>query len=284
MIDLFAIASENATAVAEAFDAVCVGLAPEDLTRLVRYADRVQEEGRISINMRQDVLNSFLIFREHRNMYEWAGGKAAESGRPREEILHEKLDVYYEPRITFDRSFEDGERFRYGALQIGGLGASSYGEFCVVLQESVSSGREQVAYLRSDSLKTYMLPGPALDEISLRRDASPHAHRHHLAAIKHAEEVPGCPEDDWPELLCSPSDCVEAIFTGAVNPADVEVVRMPRKDHDFRYRHAFQFFRGKLDKADHILVADFAIAHEQLKNFRIDLEPIEDAATPGVST
>src|SRR3954452_25419650 len=99
MIDLFAIASGNVTAVAAAFESVCVGLSPEDLTPLVRYAERVQENGRISINMRQDVLNSFLVFREHRNMYEWADGKAAESERPREEILREKLDVYYEPRV-----------------------------------------------------------------------------------------------------------------------------------------------------------------------------------------
>jgi hypothetical protein len=281
MIDLFAIAKENATALADAFAALCADLPPEDHASLVRYAERVQEKGRISINMKQDVLNSFLTFREHRNIYEWADKKAAESGRPREDILREKLDVYYKPRIAFDRSFQDGEQFRYGALQIGGLGASSYGEYCVALHESIASGA-QVAYVRSDSLKTYMLPGPALDEISIRHDATPHAHRHHLAALKHAGEVPSCPEDEWPDLLCSSKDCVEAIFTGRLSPAEIEVVRMPREDFDFRYHHAFQFFRGKLDKADRILVADFSIAYEQLKNHRIDLEPTGDAATTGV--
>ncbi|HEX3526953.1 MAG TPA: hypothetical protein VH988_07785 [Thermoanaerobaculia bacterium] len=278
MIDLFAIATENATAIAEAFAALCADLPPEGLAPLVRYAERVQETGRISINMKQDHLNGFLTSRQHQNTYERAEQTAAETGRPREEILRESLKAFYELRVTFDHSFQDGERFRYGALNIGGMGAITYGEYCVVLQGQVSSGRSQVAYVRADSLKTYML-GPILNETDIRKDATPHAHRHHLATLKHASDVPGCPEDGWPHLLCSSSDCVETIFTGAVSPTDTEVVRMPRPDYDDRMRRALDGSLGTAAEHEKRLLGIFKNVQKELRSNRIPLELVDHVPT-----
>ncbi len=39
---------------------------------------------------------------------------------------------YYKDRMFFDDSFENGKRFQYAALNIGGLGPGNFGEFSVI--------------------------------------------------------------------------------------------------------------------------------------------------------
>jgi hypothetical protein len=280
-MNLFAIALANADALAQALEDLLASLPANEAMRLSRFSERIQRDGRISINMRQSVLISFLGFLEHQNIYEWADESARESSLPRDTILREKLGRFYRRRTTFDGAFEDGERFRYGALNIGGAGAPQYGEFCVVLAHRFSSDRSEVAYLRSDSLKTYLRRGPALDEAALRRDAAPHSHRHSLAAVKHARELGGS-EDSWPLLICSASDFVEAVFAGPLAAQDAEVVRMPQRDHDFRFHYAFEEFRGRLSKADKILCADFRTARRWMHERGISLEVVPDVSAAGL--
>ena len=231
-LNLFVIAAGNTEALEVALQERLTDASSKDADILARYTERVRHTGRISINMVPEVLRGFLDAREHRNIYERASAKAKDSRTAREEILRKELDTYYERRIAFEGSFEDGERFRYGALNIGGLGASTFGLFCVVCKDHVSSTLPEVAYLRADSLETYLLPGPVVDEAKIRRDASPHSHRQCLAALKHADEVPRLDELQWPALLCSGVDYVEAIFTAQLTPEDVQVIRMSRTEHN----------------------------------------------------
>lgn len=282
-MNLFAIAAGNAEALEKALDELLASSTAEEASRLSRFAERIQRAGRIAVNMEQSVLSSFLTFAVHQNIYEWADETSVVSGAPRDEILKQKLKGYYRRRTTFDQSFEDGERFRYGALNIGGAGAPKYGEFCVVLQNRVSAERSEVAYLRADSLKTYMRRGPVLDEEALRRDAAPHERRQCLAVVKHAEEVKTHPEDRWPSVLCSESEFVEAIFTGPLVANDVEVIRMPKQVHDFRYHYAFEEFRRKLGKADRVLCKNFRNVRKLIHQQGISLEVVPDAPVAGHS-
>jgi hypothetical protein len=71
-VDLFAVAAANAPALQNQFNGLLSGSSAADADCLKRFADRVREDGRISINMRQTVLNSFLCFGQHQNIYEWA--------------------------------------------------------------------------------------------------------------------------------------------------------------------------------------------------------------------
>ena len=281
LMNLFAIALANAGTLAQALEELLASVSADEAIRLSKFSERIQRDGRISINMRQSVLISFLVFSEHQNIYEWADEKARESGVLRDTILREKLGRYYWRRTTFDSAFEEGERFRYGTLNIGSSGALSYGEFCVVLHHGVSARGSEVAYLRSDSLKTYIKRGPALDEEGVRRDAAPHSHRHCLAAVKHANELGSYSEDTWPLLVCSASEFIEAVFGGSFTAREVEVVRMPRREHDFRFHYAFEDFRGRLSKADKILCADFATARRLIRNQGISLEVVSDVPVAG---
>jgi hypothetical protein len=270
---LFAMAAENAGSLGERAEDLLSRSSPEHLQILTRYAGLVRQEGRISVNMKQTTISSFFSLRQHLNMYESVRWLADLSSRPAEEILRERLKAFYDRRIAFDHHFENGEDFRYGALNIGGLGSWSYGEYCVVLHQNVS-GRPEVAYLKSDSLTTYMLPGPAVDEESLRQDTAPHNHCHWLALLKHAKELPLVEDHLWAELLCSDRGYVEVIFTGDLTPDEIEAIRLPRPQYDLRFRLAFESFRSPLSDADSFLAEEFRTTLVHLKQKNVPLEVI----------
>jgi hypothetical protein len=270
--DLFDAAQSNAGLLHEQFKALCDSRS-SDKPRLQAFAEHVENEGRIAINMRMSVLGSFLSVGRHVNVYEWAAFHVTYSSRSREEFLREKLDKFYEQRIAFDVCL-GGERLRYGALNSGGIGASNYGEFCVVFQDSFVAKAGDLAYLRADSLKTYLLPGVVVDENGLSRDVAPHSHRQYLAALKHASEACALPADRWPALLCSSHEYMEVLFVESPSPADVEVIRLSHLDHEGYFYFAFEEARGKLSEVERHLVDDFKLILQLLRKHALTLEVV----------
>ncbi len=210
---------------------------------------------------------------KHQNIYEWAEGRAARSTKTAQEIIRERLGTYYERRMAFDGFFARGTELRYGALNVGGAGASRYGSYCSVVKD-IGAPRFQLAYLRADSLSTYMLHGPTVDSAAVERDAAPHEARHHLAAVKHVADVVSRPDAAWPAILCNNDDYVEAIFVGELAADDIECVRMTKADHEALYDLAFEDFRTKLGKADHLEIDTFVVILDELTKRGIRLEVV----------
>ena len=277
MMDLFEAAADNAPALEKGFGRLKLALKPGEANHLQEFVDCVQHDGRLAINMRQSTLTSFLVLGRYMNMHEWARDRARNSSKCADEILREKLGRFYESRVAFDRHFEQGERFQYGTLNIGGIGAWPYGDYCVICSDGLVAGLRGIAYLQGDSLKTYVLPGPIVDEASIRHDVAPHSHRHLLAGLKLAPQVCHSPQDTWATLLCSGDDTVEGIFVASVAPRDVESVRIRRSDYDLYFEYAFEEFRQKLDEADRCLIGGFVMILRILKNNGIPLEVVPDA-------
>lgn len=275
--NLFEMALRNAPSLETDFHSLRSALETGEAERLGRFAQQVHQHGRISINMVQSDLNSFLVFGRHENTYEWARIRAEESSKPVAEILRDRLKEHYERRVAFDSYFEDGEGFRYGALNIGGAGATHFGDLCAVFTDQFASTRRQLAYLRSDSAKTYVISGPAVDEAAIQRDAAPHSHRQYLAAVKHAQQAVRNPEATWPLLVCSKEDFIEAIFAGDATRSDLESVRMPRSEHDLRFEFAYEDFRAKLNYEERAVINDFVQLKRLLKQHNIPLEVVDDA-------
>lgn len=271
-LDLFAAARSNAEPLYERFQDLCDSR-PSDGAQLRAFAQHVESEGRIAINMRLSVLVSFLSTGRHENVYEWAAFHAAESSKSIEDFLREKLHGFFDRRIAFDGSI-GGERLRYGALNTGGLGASNYGEFCVVLVDPFVARAGDVVYLRADSLKTYLLPGGLVDEDGLQRDVAPHSHRQFLAALKHPSEACSLPPARWPAVLCSSENYVEVLFVESPSPEDVEAVRLSQLDHEGFFYFAFEEARGKLSEFDRHLVDEFKLAVKLLRNQGLPLEAV----------
>ena len=208
MVDLFDIAANNRDALDARFSALLSSASTNLAGTLQRFADTVQNHGRVSVNMRPMSLLSFLVLGFHQNIYEWSRSRGEESGKPGEEIIRERLGDFYARRVAFDRYFDKGETFRYGALNIGGPGATVYGDYCTIVLNRVFDGA-QVAYLKSDSLQTYFKADGAVDEAAVREDAALHSHRHASACLKCAPQLEVSGAAHWAALLCSDSDFVE---------------------------------------------------------------------------
>ena len=276
-MDLFAIAAENVPTLEDQFESLISSLAKADAEALNRFFKCLEQEGRVTINMPQTVLLSFLTFGKHQNIHEWAQLRTGKSSKSKEEILREKLGEFYEKRSTFDTAFEEGEEFRYGALNIGGLGVTHFGEFCVVLKENIFTADVKIAYLKSDSLKSYMLPGPVVDEDGIRRNAAPRSHKQHLASLKNANEITTALEDKWSSLLCSEDEYVEAIFVGDVPSTSSETIRMAKVDYDDLFQSAYEDFSRELEDSERFRIDAFVMILRHLDANGIALETVDNA-------
>jgi hypothetical protein len=275
-MDLFAVATGNAASLDLRIEALNSTAAAARRATLDRFARRVADEGRISLNMRLSTLLAFLITAgRHENMYEWVAARARRSTLTEDEILHARLGAFYERRRAFDDHFTNGKSFRYGALNMGGSGATNYGDCCAVVGAPPVAW--ELAFLRSDSLLTYLKPGLSVDEDLLAADAAPHSHRHQLALLKHEADVESLPDARWPDMLCCNDDYVEAIFVGELLPSALACVRMPRISYDLYFDLAFEDFRTRLDDANRTVVENFVMVLDALKARLIPLEVCDDA-------
>ncbi len=119
-MDLFAAATENGPSLESAFKEALSGRAEQERASLSGFSERVERDGRVSINARGAELLAFLKAGQYKNIHQLAKEESGRLGRKPEEILRERLGRYYERRLIFDRHFEHGEQFQYGALSIGG--------------------------------------------------------------------------------------------------------------------------------------------------------------------
>jgi hypothetical protein len=193
-----------------------------------RFCQRVERDGRVSINTKSARLLSMLRTGHYPNPHDEARERAQREGGDREAYLQQQQGDFYSKRMTFERSFVDGESFRYATLNIGGAGLSYYGLYCLVLRDPGDSDR--TALLPANSLKRFVNDEPQLDVDALRREVAPWPNRHHLAACKHAHEVASTPDTGWPRMMCHATETdesfVEVILGSPVTPNDLIELRV----------------------------------------------------------
>ena len=273
-MNLFQVARDNAEALSQRYESVRDAMG-ESAPQLDRFVVAVQSQGRLAVNMRPTVLLRFLALEGgYHNVYEWAEEFERRTGQRQGELIRLRLKDYYDRRMAFDRFLEQGERLRYGALNLGGLGASQFGAYCLVFYEAFAAGLAELAYLWADGLETYMLPGCVVDEDRLRRDACPHSHRQFLAALKHGLEAASLAEEFWPTLVCSQHGFIESIFVGSPFPADVQAVRMEQFDYELYSGFLVEAALGRLKGSDRYLVEEFDTILSLLERNSIPLETV----------
>lgn len=246
------------------------------LPLLEAFVEQIKSYGRISINMRQYTLISLLLFKRHQNMYEWVEEREKESPKNREQILKDKLGSYYEARMAFDHFFDDGERFRYGALNIGGLGATKYGEYCVILTKKFLNDCLCLTFLKNDSLKAYILPDFSVDIDRLKEDVADREHLHILAALKHQAELKTTPSEEWGAMVCCSDAYIEAITPQDIPVLVVDCVRMSKGNHDEYFKYLYEDFSTRLDDFKRYQVEYFRIMRKLLKEHDIRLELVDE--------
>jgi hypothetical protein len=273
-MNLFQVARENAEALSRRYDAARDAMG-DAAGSWDRFGDSVQRDGRLGVNLRPADLLRFLALEDGvRNVYDWAAGLERRTGQPRQDLVREREKDYYERRMAFDRFLEHSERFRYGALNLGGLGVTLFGDYCLVFQEAFAAGLGGLAYLWGNSLETYLLPGCVVDEAGLRRDACPHSHRHFLAGLKHGADAASAEEERWPVLVCSRHRFIEAIFVGSPVPGDLQAVRMDRFDFDLYSSFLVDAALGRLSGSDRHVVEEFDMLLSLLEKRSVPLEKV----------
>jgi hypothetical protein len=272
MVDLFEIATTNGPLLSQRLQDVKATKPAVEVALVERFAERVQQHSRVAINMRTFDLSDLLLRGRYYNIYEWSQEQAAISKRPVNAILRERLGVYFEKRMAFDRAFVDGEKFRYGTLNLAGAGPVEWwGPFCIILKVEFAERATCLAYVRSDSLNTYLDSSGNVDIAAVAGDAASHSSRHVLAAIKHADAVFSTPEADWPGLLCSSSDYIEAITGVDITRDSVGEVRITRDERKTLWDLAFADFGRKLEPGERALTHDFATILREANARRIPI-------------
>jgi len=274
MLDLFAIAEANATAIEQRFQAVVAEMPPEQAALVREFASWVEAKALISINVRLYVVEDILNGKSHQNTYEFAEERARQSGRATEDILRERLQPFYERRVAFDRAFRGGQKFRYGAMHAGGAGLTDYGPYCVVLTRTFQESLAEIAYLRGGSLEICVGADATFDQEAVRCCAAPHTHRHLMAAIERASEIPALEKREWYKLVASQTRYFEVIFIGEVSLNAVECVCVLKAENDRMWELAFASFGRKLDDGERALAHDYVVVGRAASEGRLRLEVV----------
>lgn len=274
-LDLFAIARENGSAIQKAFESIIDSTSSDRSATVHEFADWIEAEAVISINVRLFIIVDFLNGGGYQNIYERTRELARLIGRNSEDLLREQLRGYYGKRKVFDGSFHNGERFRYGALNAGGAGLSEYGPYAVIMTRDFQSSLIDIAILPGDSLKICLSVDEALDIVAVRSRTAPFSHRHQLATIENASAVHSTDKSNWAKLVVSPTRFFEVIFLGDVYLRDVQCVRVMKSEYDRMWDMAFASFGRKLGEAERALVNDFIQLRRGEMDGKIHLEVVQ---------
>ncbi|HTX36782.1 MAG TPA: hypothetical protein VME43_17255 [Bryobacteraceae bacterium] len=274
MINFLELCERNQDRLLSQFGELLNGANSRTRKTLVEFAEAIKAKGRIGVNMRPMVLLDFLISDRWFNIHQWAKKTSARGGKPVEVILREKLRDYFDRRMAFDGFFESGLEFRYGALNIGGLGAHCFGEYCAILQKEAHRSC-RVGYLKGDSLNHYMAAGPKVDDGRLRVECAADGQKDMLLALKHASEVAAKPPDQWPDMICNADCYAEAIVVeGHVKAGHLSCIRIGKVDFALYWDYAFREFSGRLSELDRYRVDAFAAIDERLQLLGVSWETV----------
>ena len=229
-MNLFTVCSDNGQRLKTEYES---GFSEEEKPIAEAFLEAIRLEGRLSVNCKPTPLLKTLEEGVYLNRYEIARRKGVEEGTEREAVLRETLGDYYERRTAFDRYWEAGESFLYGALNIGNAGASRYGEYCLVWKEDLPLNYQK-GYLEGDSLRCFVPPDTCVvDEAAIREKCACHATKQYLALQKHREEALNHEAKHWANCLCNEGGYIEAIFgngTGEVAISYIEEIRLPQEN------------------------------------------------------
>lgn len=272
MLDLFISAQNNVDVIEAEFKSACVAAGPGQAEVMGRFAAWVEKESTISINVSLSVVISLLNGHRHQNIYEWAAEESRLTHRTMDSILRERLKRFYERRLMFDHAFEQGERFRYAALNAGGAGLPQYKAYCMVMSRVYESALTQTAYWDGDSLEICLLSDGTLDPGIVVHRAVPRSHRQWLVAKERVSEMRSVQETDWSKLVIASDKYFEVVFIGDVSLGSLESVRIPASEQDRMWDMAFGSFGAVHGPAERAVLDDFIKLNQASTNGRIKLE------------
>jgi hypothetical protein len=204
-----------------------------DLQDLEAFLELIEKEWTVSINMRLATISYFVKYDIYQNVNEFINEieKYSDKDQQSNKALNEPQRTEVDKRVIFEQAFEFGENFKYGALNIGGIGVTIYGEFCVIFKQSKVKEYSSLIFIKKDSVKgDYIDNDGYVDFTKLVQDVANKENIHLLATLKHEEDLKQIPDNKWSFMLCCDTDYIEAITHNDINNNHVNIVRMNKKD------------------------------------------------------
>jgi hypothetical protein len=276
MVDIFTVADNNNAPVQAAYDALISRLNINDGALIKKFAEWVKSTGLISINTRLYVVVELINGNSYQNAYDWAEENAKLSGRSVEDLLRERLGDYYERRISFDSEFEKGTTFRYGALNAGGIGASDYGAYCIVLSRAYQRDLQGFVCISGDSLHLCTRNDGSFDVTIIDDRIAGRDYAHMLVANERADKIADVDESHWQRLVLSESDFFEIIFTGDITLNAIESVRVSHDEYAAKWDLTFLNLGVKRTESERALVSDFLQLRRAQVEGRVNVEVVAD--------
>lgn len=276
-MDFFELATKNSKNLEEEYEKLGQRSGRKSLKA---FTNLVQEGWTISINMRLCALSNFLASEKYLNIHEL---KAEQEKRIKKmnrdsvstgTALHKSLGQWCRRRTAFDNSFEDGDKFKYAAMNVGGLGVSHFGEWCVVIKRQASTQFSSLAFIKDDSLK--YIDDDHLDVGRLSNDLAVWKYVHLLAALKHETDMNETSLDEWPSRICCNNSYIEAVVKDDMCADQVASVRLKASDYYSYFEDLLKDFYADLPESDRYRLYMFLVALQLLEKHKISLEVIKE--------
>ncbi len=266
-MNIFRMADENSDSLKDRYDSLrerCEECG--DLGTMDNFTELVKDEWAVSINMKQSGIKGFLESGRYNNVHE---RKRNEAER------REHLKGTYKSRMTFDLTFEDGEKFRYGALNVGGLGADKFGDYCIVFEQENIESYSTLAFVKEDSLK-YVDADNTVDIKQLEQDAANKEYVHFLAALKHEVDLGAGANSGWASIVCCRTNYTEAITTDDILNTHIDVVRISKQKSKYFDDLVERDLFSELSDPDKYRLEALSKVRDLLEQQEIELEVLSD--------
>ncbi|QDU69445.1 hypothetical protein [Engelhardtia mirabilis] len=204
----------------------------------------VDAEGRLAFNLRASAAEDFLETGRRLNKFTWAEGEATRTNRPVDEILRVSLGEHFGPRLEFEANYCGGGHFYYGALNVGGAGASKYGDYCFIESISPNKGRVPAdpVWIGEDSLtganELFRAAGGDIVEERLAEWVASTHQAGDLTAVKLA--YLGLSNVPLAIRICSKDDYIEGVSITPTAREGVEEIRLAKERADEIQNLAFE--------------------------------------------
>jgi len=280
-MSIFDMADQNSDSLKERYNSLRKKYEHQNnLDILDEFTRLIENKWTVSINMRQRMINSFLISGRYKNVHELKKEGAEELEKYNIQVSVEEgkerhLKSFYKSRMVFDLTFENGKEFKYSALNIGWLGAEKYGEYCIVLKREQVEKYSSLAFIKKDSLK-YVDD----DFVNIERLGQDIANRecvHFLTTLKHGEDIKSASVDKWSSIVCHSDDYIESITTDDILNTHIDMVRTSRENfNSYYFDLLYKDFVSELSDFEKYRLAAFRNMQELLNKQGIRLKVLDD--------
>jgi hypothetical protein len=193
-----------------------------------------------------------------------------------ERSLRKHLKQFYEAGTIFDTAFLNGDKFKYTALNIGSIGASRYGAYCIVIAREKVDRYYTLVFIKEDSAINYVENQQVMAD-RLSHDISDKSCLSFLAAIKHKADIEINSLDKWPSMICNNNVYIEAITTGDILSDHIKSVRISRTFYNSIFNSLKRQFSGqKVSKERLYRMSFFNHIMSELKKRDIEWEVIDE--------